>query len=75
MPDAPETGRPTLVSTLAEMPDLLARLQADHRDDGRGLCTGCRTPGYGTPGERWPCTPARLARAAQEILDRQRGPE
>jgi hypothetical protein len=74
MPDAPETDRPTLVSTLAQMPDLLARLQADHRDDGRGRCTGCRTPGYGTPGEHWPCTPARLARAAQAIVDRRGGP-
>lgn len=73
MPDPPDDERPSLVSTLAEMPDLVVRLQADHRDDGRGRCTECRTPGYGTPGEYWPCSPALLARAAQRLLDQRRG--
>ncbi|MDQ4116147.1 MAG: hypothetical protein M3235_04215 [Actinomycetota bacterium] len=74
MPDTPDAERPTLAGTLAEMPDLLARLLADHRDDGRGRCTGCRTPGYGTPGDHWPCSPARLALAARLILERRRSP-
>lgn len=73
MPDAPDADRPTLVSTLAEMPELLAQLLAEHRDDGRGRCTGCRTPGYGTPGEHWPCAPARLALAAQRLAERDTG--
>lgn len=60
-----------LAAVLAAMPAVTARLLADHRDDGRGRCTGCTTPGTGTPRAEWPCTLYRLAREAQRIAEGQ----
>lgn len=60
---------PGLVELLAGMPDVVARLLAEHRPDARARCRACRTPGTGTPGAPWPCTLARLARAAQALTD------
>jgi hypothetical protein len=59
-----------LAAQLAQMPELASRLIAEHRDDGRGRCIRCTLPGRGTPGERWPCGPAALAMAAQEVAAR-----
>jgi hypothetical protein len=56
-----------LTAELAQMPELASRLIAEHRDDGRGRCIRCTLPGRGTPGERWPCGPAALALAAQQV--------
>ena len=61
-----------LVAELAKMPELVSRLIAEHRDDGRGRCIRCTLPGRGTPGERWPCGPVALAIAAQDIVARTR---
>jgi hypothetical protein len=59
-----------LAAELAKMPELASRLIAEHRDDGRGRCVRCTLAGRGTPGERWPCGPAALAHAAQEVAAR-----
>jgi hypothetical protein len=64
------SGWMRLAAQLAQMPELASRLIAEHRDDGRGRCIRCTLPGRGTPGERWPCGPAALAMAAQEVAAR-----
>lgn len=58
---------PSLLTDLlaTSWPDLRARLLAEHVDDGHGRCRGCRVPGYGTPGGRWPCLLAALATVAE----------
>src|SRR5688500_3078460 len=66
------SGWMRLAAQLAQMPELASRLIAEHRDDGRGRCIRCTLPGRGTPGERWPCGPAALAMAAQEVAARSR---
>ncbi|MGE3287971.1 MAG: hypothetical protein AB7J32_18000 [Pseudonocardia sp.] len=50
-------------------PDLRDRLPAAHTADDRGRCRGCRVPGYGVPGARWPCVLAGIALAAERRAD------
>jgi hypothetical protein len=53
---------------LATMEDLVTRLLVEHVPDDAGRrCTGCTTPGSGTPNLRWPCAMWTLARTAQRI--------
>jgi hypothetical protein len=52
---------------LATMEDVVARLLIEHVRDDTGRCTGCTTPGRGTPSLRWPCALYTLARNAQRI--------
>src|SRR4051812_27733425 len=41
---------------LATMDDVVTRLLVEHVPDDTGRrCTGCTTPGSGTPNLRWPC--------------------
>lgn len=75
MPTDPADRAGALARELSRWPDLVARLLAEHRDDGNGRCTGCRVPGYGLPGaERWPCAVARLAREAQQLAEQDDDP-
>ena len=73
LPDVDRTGSdgadaPSLLVELlaSRWPDLRARLLLEHTDDGNGRCTGCRVPGYGTPGGHWPCLLATLAQWAEQ---------
>jgi hypothetical protein len=53
---------------LATMEDAVTRLLMWHvPDPDTGRCTGCTTPGRGTPHLRWPCALWTLARSAQRI--------
>jgi hypothetical protein len=67
----PEDPAGSLAAELARMPDLVERLAAEHTPDESGRCRGCRLPGYGSAGDRWPCTLATLAAEAQRIMDRR----
>ena len=58
-----------LTEALSAMPEVWARLLADHRPDQHGRCQACGTPGTGTARREWPCTLARLARGARRIAD------
>lgn len=70
-----------LIAELADMPEVINRLLAEHIDDGHGRCrgTGCTAPGYGTPLRLHPCTLYNLAMAARQrhvvlaASDRPRG--
>jgi hypothetical protein len=55
---------PALVAAVAAMPEVAARLLADHVDDGTGRCRGCTRGGCGTPSARFPCTLSALAAEA-----------
>jgi hypothetical protein len=60
-------------TALAGMPDVVRRLLDAHRDDGKGRCRACTTPGRGTPHTVWPCGIAAIAAAAAGIaLERGR---
>jgi hypothetical protein len=60
-------------TALAGMPDVVRRLLDAHRDDGKGRCRACTTPGRGTPHTVWPCGIAAIAAAAAGIaLERDR---
>jgi hypothetical protein len=54
-------------TALAAMPDVVRRLLDAHRDDGKGRCRACTTPGRGTPHTVWPCGIAAIAAAAAGI--------
>ncbi len=60
-----------LTALLATMPDLSAKLAAEHVDDGTGRCRSCTAPGRGVPGARWPCVLALLAVDARRIAGRR----
>lgn len=62
----PAAGWAGFVALLAEMPDVVERLTAEHVPDRNGRCRECRVPGHGTPGAAWPCTLANLASAAKK---------
>jgi hypothetical protein len=55
---------------LAEMPDVIARLIAEHQPNERGLCRACGTPGTGTPHLPWPRPLAGTAEAARQLRAR-----
>jgi len=60
----PQVSWAALVATVAAMPEVAARLLADHVDDGTGRCRGCTRGGCGTPSARFPCTLSALAAQA-----------
>jgi hypothetical protein len=60
----PHVSWAALVATVAAMPEVAARLLADHVDDGAGRCRGCTRGGCGTPSARFPCTLSALAAQA-----------
>ncbi|GAA1181369.1 hypothetical protein [Pseudonocardia alaniniphila] len=60
----PQVSWAALVATIAAMPEVAARLLADHVDDGTGRCRGCTRGGCGTPSARFPCTLSALAAQA-----------
>jgi hypothetical protein len=64
-----------LIDELAQMPDAVARLRAEHVDDGTGRCRECTTPGRGTPWVLHPCALATLVRMTDERTRRGGGPE
>jgi hypothetical protein len=54
------------IAVLAEMPDLWARLLAEHIPDPTGTrCRACTTAGTGSPEAAWPCRIRDLAAAAR----------
>jgi 2-keto-3-deoxy-galactonokinase len=57
----------SIASTLAGMPDVIARILANHVPDDRGRCRACGMPGTGTPYVRWPCSLASVAEVARRI--------
>ena len=61
-----------LVAELARFlkPEEVARLAADHRDDGDGRCTGCKLPQSGN--QEWPCTLHSISVAAFDVLTGRR---
>ena len=58
---------PDLVAEFARLlsPEGLARLAADHQDNGHGRCTGCKLPQSGD--QKWPCTIYNVSVAALDI--------
>ena len=46
-------------------PEEVARLAAEHHDDGHGRCRGCQLPQAG--GQEWPCTLHRISVTAFDI--------
>lgn len=56
-----------LVSEIARLLPVegLARLAADHQDDGHGRCSGCKLPQSGD--QKWPCTIYNVSVAALDI--------
>jgi hypothetical protein len=58
---------------LARMPDVVARLLAEHVPDQRGRCRGCGFPGTGTPYVPSPCGLWLVADAAQRIARHDKG--
>jgi hypothetical protein len=52
---------------LARMPDVVARLLADHVPDGKGRCRGCGFPGTGSPYIPSPCGLWLVADAARRL--------
>jgi hypothetical protein len=55
---------------LAEMPDVIARLIAEHQPNERGLCRACGTPGTGTAYLLHPCPLRTLAEHAAALRRR-----
>jgi hypothetical protein len=49
------------------MPDVVARLLAEHLPDRKGRCRGCGFPGTGTPHVPAPCALWLVAEAASRI--------
>ena len=58
-----------MVDVVAGMPTLVQRISLAHVPDASERCRGCAVPGFGTPGARWPCVLATLARQAREARD------
>ena len=58
-----------LVAELARMPDVIARLLAEHQADGYGDCQTCRGVQQGVA-TRWPCRLYGLAAAALDATKR-----
>jgi hypothetical protein len=57
-----------LAILLAGQPDMLAKLLAEHQDDGRGHCRVCTVGGqHGY--QSWPCNIAAAAQRAAQIRD------
>jgi len=59
-----------LVAELATMPYVINQLLRDHEADSTGGCRGCTKGGTGYPNASYPCSLARLARAALEHRQR-----
>lgn len=53
---------------LAAQPDTLAKLLAEHRDDGSGHCRVC-TVGGQQGYQSWPCNIAAAAQRAAQLRD------
>lgn len=63
----------SLATALAEMPDVIERLLAEHVstvDSTVPRCVSCTVPGVGIPGALWPCSVHVLATLAAEIRGR-----
>jgi hypothetical protein len=56
-----------IAGQLARMPDVVARLLAEHVPDRKGRCRGCGFPGTGTPHVPSPCALWLVAEAASRI--------
>jgi hypothetical protein len=56
-----------LAILLAAQPDMLAKLLAEHQDDGRGHCRVCTVGQRGH--QSWPCNIAAAAQHATQIRD------
>jgi hypothetical protein len=69
-------GPSGIAGQLARMPDVVARLLAEHVPDRKGRCRGCGLPGTGTPHVPAPCALWLVAEAASRIgrLDQDRVP-
>lgn len=76
MPSQSTTGRPAppssgdrqsaFIEVLAQMPNLCARLLAEHVPDRTGTrCRSCTTAGTASPTAAWPCRIRDLAEAAR----------
>jgi hypothetical protein len=61
------TEPPDFAVVLADMPDVIAALLAEHVPDDRGLCRACGIPGTGTPHLRWPCPLRIIADTARKL--------
>ena len=63
---------PDLVTEFARLlgPEGLARLAADHQDNGRRRCTGCKLPQSGD--QEWPCTIYNVSVAALDLVTGRR---
>jgi hypothetical protein len=57
----------SVAAALAAMPEVIARLLADHVPDALGRCRGCGMPGTGSPYLTAPCGLASVAEAARKI--------
>jgi hypothetical protein len=66
-------GPSGIAGQLARMPDVVARLLAEHVPDGRGRCCGCGFPGTGTPYIPSPCDLWLVADAAHRIARHDHG--
>jgi hypothetical protein len=62
----PDASYQRFVEQLAQMPDVITQLLRDHEADRTGRCRGCTRGGTGYPVAAYPCSLARLARAALE---------
>ena len=60
-------GPSGIAGQLARMPDVVARLLAEHVPDRKGRCRGCGFPGTGTPHVPAPCALWLVAEAASRI--------
>jgi len=57
-------GDGPMAGVLADMPDVVRRLLAEHVPDRLGRCTACRNAGSGV---RWPCTLHQIATRASDL--------
>lgn len=60
-------GPSGIAGQLARMPDVVARLLAEHVPDRKGRCRGCGFPGTGSPYIPSPCGLWFVADAARRI--------
>jgi hypothetical protein len=67
--DATEAS--AVAAQLACMPDVVARLLAEHVPDRNGRCLGCGFPGTGSPYLRSPCGLWLVAEAARRFAQRR----
>jgi hypothetical protein len=68
MPGDHRLAAEELAILLAAQPDMLAKLLAEHQDDGRGHCRVC-TLGGQRGHQSWPCNIATVAQRATQIRD------